>query len=176
MFANLTYRQKLKWLGAAAILALILCYELSVKNTVQEYVKYELANGPGNGPERPAYSAGELGTREARIGSLYNRYLLDTLSSDKNLLSITSNYCKTNHMQLKEYKAIGLAKTDSIQVLTRIVTVEGGFIPGLKLIYQLETGKNAGRISSAEFSANPDPRTKITKLDCTIYVQNLIPD
>jgi hypothetical protein len=193
MFTHLTYKQKLKWLGAGAVLALILCYVLAIQKTIGEYSRYaqsEEAAGQGFDPGTPGSPAapgstgsGSLGTavrqwmsRDQQVGLLYTRYVLDTMQSDKNLLSVASNYCKDNDLQLKEYKPVNFSKTDSTRVLTRVVTVEGRYIACLKFLFALETGKNAGRVSAAEFKSYMDTQEKKTRLDCTVYIQNLIPD
>jgi hypothetical protein len=176
MVSRLTYRKKLIWLVAATILSIVLCYTLAFRHTFHEYAQFQQAAGSDDPDHLIKPDRGELAARYANVTRMYDRYLLDTLSSDKNLLSITSNYCKDNRLRLKEYKTIGVSKNDSMLVLTRIVTIEGGFIADLRLVNELEAGKNAGRVSSVEFRSYSDPRDKLTKLDCTIYIQNLIPD
>jgi hypothetical protein len=187
MFANLTYKQKLKWLGAGAVLALILCYGLAIQNTIREYSRYaqsEEAAGQGIDPGSPHVTGSPgspsgpdaSGLSGASLQLLYTRFILDTMQSDKNLLSVASNYCKDNDLQLKEYKPVNFSKTDSTRVLTRVVTVEGRYIACLKFLFALETRKNAGRVSAAEFKSYMDTQEKKTRLDCTIYIQNLIPE
>jgi hypothetical protein len=174
MFKALSYKQKLKALGFAVIPVLFLCYELSIKRTVQECEKYRQASGSAD-RVGSASSIAELYGRQAKVEGLFNRYMLDTLAFEKNLLSIASNYCRDNALTLKEYRTVSLATSDSIQVLTRVLTVEGHFIPDMKLVYDLETKRLAGRISSVVFQSVVDHQDKSTRLNCTLYVQNLIP-
>jgi hypothetical protein len=182
MFAHRTYKQKLKWLGAGAVLILILCYALAIQKTIREYSRYEKYDEAAGQAATPGMSGmsgmsvQEWRSREEQVGRLYTRYVLDTMQSDRNLLSVASNYCKGNNLQLKEYKPVNFSMTDSTQVLTRVVTVEGGYIACLKFLFTLETGKNAGRVSAAEFRSFMDTQDKKTKLDCSVYIQNLIPD
>ncbi len=77
-------------------------------------------------------------------------------------------------MRLKEYKPYGFSHEDSLSVLTRVVTVNGAFVPCLKFLYALEKLRQLGRISATEFKTYKDPQDKKLKLDCTIYIQNLI--
>lgn len=174
MFAHLSYKKKLKYLGIIVIPVLFLCYELSFKKAIEEYKRYERTAERGGGMIA-IKSVSILAARQARVEGLYNRYVLDTFSVDKNLLAIASNFCRSNGLTLKEYRTVSLATSDSIQVLTRLLTVEGRFIPGVQLIYELETKRRAGRVSSAVFASFVEHRDKSTRLDCTLYIQNLIP-
>jgi hypothetical protein len=181
MFAAIGYKKKLQLLGISIVPVLVLCYQLSVKKTVEEYEKYQQVAGQteqagqmGQPGQRMA-SMSALASRQARVEGLYNRFVLDTFAADRNLLAIASNYCRSNDLTLKEYRTISVARIDSLQVLTRVVTVEGRFIPGLKMIYELEAKRNAGRVSCAVFGTVVDHQDKSTRLDCTLYVQNLIP-
>jgi hypothetical protein len=175
MFAHRSYKQKLKWLGAAAALSLLLCYSLAFRKTLREYSKYAAYARTGEDQDMGGVSLQELNERADKANILYSRYVLDTLQPDKNLLSVASNYCKLNNLQLKEYRPVNLYRSDNAQVLTRTVTVEGPFSGCLKFLYLLETTKSTGRVCSADFRSYTDPRDKRIILDCIIYVQNLIP-
>lgn len=174
MLARLSYKQKLKFLGLAILPALFLCYELSFKKTMEEYARFKRAEGQA-GAMRASSSVSELEARQARVGRLYDHYMLDTLAFDRNLLAIASNYCRSNGLVLKEYRTVSLSISDSTRVLTRLLTIEGRFIPSLQLIYELETKRNAGRVSSVAYSSVEDRRDKSVRLDCTLYIQNIVP-
>lgn len=174
MFKNIPYKQKLKLAGLTSLLALFLCYRLSISHTLDEYSRYEQDSHNTVGREEEAPSLAGMQDREARANELFTRYTLDTLRPEKNLLSVASNYCKDHQLQLKEYKPYSFSATDSIPVLTRTLTVSGAFIPCLKLLYDLESAQQVGRISSVEFKSYTDPQDKKLKLDCTLYIQNLI--
>jgi hypothetical protein len=174
MFIRLSYKQKLKWLGGISLLALLICYQMAIKRTVREYLKDEVQVETTDVGTFSSMSVAELQNRNVQASNLYNLYLLDTLNPEKNLLSIASNFCKTNNLRLKEYKPIRVGNNDSSKVLIRIVTVEGSFINCLKFLFELETRKNSGRVSSAEFNTFKDTQDKKMKLECIIYIQNLI--
>jgi hypothetical protein len=174
MLRNLTYKQKLKWIPVLTGLALFLCYELAIKKTISEYSK----NTNYIASSEPFFSfnsgIGDLRARKEKINALYDQYLLDTLQPEKNLLYVSSRFCESHNLSLKEYKTIGLFKTDSIQVLTRTITVEGGFADCLRMLYELERTRQVGKVSASEFKSYPDAKDTTVRLDCTIYVQNLI--
>jgi hypothetical protein len=170
----LTSRKKLKMLGFAVIPALLLCYELSIKRTIEEYRLYREGQQRAAQLMSPADGL-QLQGRQVKLMALYSRYALDTLATERNLLAIASHYCDSTNLTLKEYRNVSLVQDDSMRVLTRILTVEGKFIPGLKMIYDLETKRQAGRVSSVAFTTVTDHRDKSTRLDCTLYIQNLMP-
>jgi hypothetical protein len=175
MFRNRSYKQKLKLLGIGSLLVLVLCYRLSISRTVDEYQKYTRSNAVVTEQAPETASLADLQTRESRVGDLFTRYTLDTLQPEKNLLSVASNYCKAHNLQLKEYKPYSLSRSDSIPVLTRTVTVGGGFISCLRLLYNLETSGQVGRVSAVDFKGYTDPQDKKPKMDCIFYISNLIP-
>jgi hypothetical protein len=173
MFKNLSYKQKIKLTGLGALLALLLCYRFSISRTIDEYRLYADRSSVARGAAGATTLQG-IQAKERRVAAMVGRYALDTLLPEKNLLSVAGNYCKNNGLLLKEYRPFHFSRNDSIPVLTRIVTVQGAFIPCLKLWYAIETGGKVGKLSSAEFKSYTDPLDKKTKLDCTLYIQNLI--
>jgi hypothetical protein len=176
MLSTLTYKQKLKLLGIASALFIILCYQFSIKKTMQEYLKYEQFEDLNDNHSQTDINVQNLQLKNSKIDRLYKQFLLDTLQADKNLLSVASNYCKENNIQLKQYKPIYAPGNDSIKVLTMEIMIEGNYLKCLNLLYELETKKKLGKVSSAEFKSFIDNTDKKLKLDCTIYIQNIIPD
>ena len=83
MFRNLSYKQKLKLVGLAALLSLFLCYRLSISRTIGEYHKYELESPDATpaGDSGPSITAFEA--RTARVEGVMRLYQLDTLRPDK---------------------------------------------------------------------------------------------
>jgi hypothetical protein len=174
MFKHLSYQHKLKWLGISILPILLICYQLAIKKTIREYQTYRAFAGQSAAMSTTSVLA-DLTDRKTSMLALYDRFSLDTFATDKNLLSIAGAFCKSHELMLKEYRTVGLGKLDSTRVLTRIMTFEGHFIPGVKFIYELEKQRTAGHVSSVQFSTIEDRQTKSTKLDLTLYIQNLIP-
>jgi hypothetical protein len=175
MLNKFSYKQKLKGIGIVSLLALVLCYRLSISRTIEEYQKYSRETSAIAGQAPDAASLADLQDREQRVRGIFTQYTLDTLQPEKNLLSVVSSYCKLHSLQLKEYKPYSSTRNDSIPVLTRTVTVGGPFVPCLRMLYDLERSGQVGRVSSADFKGYTDIQTKKTKMDCTLYIQNLIP-
>jgi len=164
----------LRLLGVSILPLLFVCYKLSVSKTIAEYKLYktnlenELTISSANN------SALSLEKRSQQISQFIKIYSLDTLNDNKSLLNFVTEFCNDNRLQLKEYKPLDVSKYDSISVLTRQVTVEGEFLNCLQLAYALENQINAGRVSAATYKSYIVPKDKTVRLNCTLYVQNVI--
>jgi hypothetical protein len=174
MSNKLSYRKKIKLLGAAGVLALLVCYKLSIARTVEEYRLYKtnkqatLSSGAG------APTGMQLEQKEKQLNQQLERFVLDTLDNSKNLLSIIGNYCNSHDLTLKDYLPYPVTQADTLQVLTRYVNVEGPYLDCLKLVYELETRHKAGRVSAVFFKSYTDVNKAETHLNCMIYIQNLV--
>jgi hypothetical protein len=167
MFSKISYKQKLKWLGAGAVLAFFLCYELAIRGTLNEYFKYSgFSKLNASAMQQDHVNLNGLDRQQGKLKALYEAFVLDSVQPEKNLLSVASNFCKERHLDL--------SAKDSTKVLTRAVSAEGNFIGCLYLLYELERQKRTGKVSSVEFKSYVDPGTKSTRLTCTIYIQNLL--
>lgn len=173
MWEKLSYRQRFRALGLAAILLLIVCYRFSFSKTIGEYHVYRghaqtalLQNGMP--------SDQTLEAKEKTITAQLEQFVLDTLDNSKNLLGIVSSYCNEHQLILKEYKPAPLSPRDTLGVFTRTVMVEGSFLDCLKLTHALETRYKAGRVSAALFRSFTNASQTETGLHCTLYIQNLI--
>jgi hypothetical protein len=173
MLKKLTYKQKLKWFPLFVLLAFFLCYELTIKKTVYEYKKYTSSIKSYDSTFASNNGLGKIKERTKKINELYDQYLLDTLQPEKNLLYVSSKFCDSHNLSLKEYKTIGLSKTDSFEVLTRAITVEGEYADCLQMLYELERMRKVGKVAATEFKSYGNVNDSTVHLNCTIYVQNL---
>jgi hypothetical protein len=174
MWEKLSYQKKIKFLGAAALLALIVCYKLSIAKTIDEYRTYKENKQAAVQPGAEGPSGVLLEQKEKQLNAQLEQFILDTLDNSKNLLSIVGNYCNSHNLILKNYIPYPVSTTDTMPVLTRYVNVEGPYIDCLKLVYELETHWKAGRVSAVQFKSYTDANKAETHLNCMIYIQNLV--
>jgi hypothetical protein len=174
MFNKLTYKQKLRILAGVTVLSLVICYKWAITNTFAEYKTFANSIAETSKLAEGTFSMEELTSRTKRINDLLNRYELDTSEDSKNLLAVASNYCADSTLKLREYKPFNASIVDSIRVITRVIVVEGNFIESLKLLHELESSGQIGRVAAADFKSYIDPADKKLRLGCTIYIQNLI--
>jgi len=171
---NWLYKQKLKMLGVASIVLLMICFRFSISATIAEYRQYQEHTADRNGENNSTYSLQLLESKENFLTNKLSRFVLDTVDNAKNLLAITGDYCNQKNVILKEYKPELITFKDSLKVFTRNITVEGSFLDCLELVRTLEQKYNTGRVSSVLFKSYEDPASSKTFLTCTILIQNLI--
>jgi hypothetical protein len=167
---ELTYKKKFRFLLIAVALMIIICYRFSIRETINQYGRYEdyLKNVELNGI-RVKTDKGVIGET---IHSMLNRYLLDTLNPDKNLIYRIGEFCLDSNLTITEYKPIGSTDT-KMKLFTRQVIVQGSFNHCLDLIYYLERDSQLGRVQAARFWSYTDVKDKTVRLNCSIYIQNL---
>jgi hypothetical protein len=174
LLSNLTYKKKLKVLGILTIPILVVCYKLAFSNTILEYKKYKEYVTQNAGTNNSENSLTALNSKKAAIEALLKQYELDTLNTNKNLISVVTNFCNENRLDFKEYKPLNIFHVQELPVFTRAITVEGDFIKCLQLVYALENELQVGRVSSVQYKTYEDPQTKALRLTCTLYIQNIV--
>lgn len=176
MFQNLTYRQKFKYMIIGSILMIILCYQFSISKTIQQYKIYKQYNLNNLSNSSDEVSLQMLHARNANLDKILSRFVLDTLDESKNVLGVIGRFCAENELKLKEYMPGLPIRSDSITTLTRNATVEGSFINCLNLLYHLEVQSNVGKVGSVHFKSYSSPGSDKVALNCTIFIQNIIPE
>jgi len=174
MLNKLPYKQKLKWLGIVILPILLVCYNLAISNTLSEYKLYKQNKILAEDLRNSANGASSLLSRQEQITEYLKSYSLDTLNEKRNLLQIVTGFCNDNQLQLREYKPLEISESGGLKLLTRVVTIEGPFLNCVQMVYALETQYKAGRISSVYYKSYRNPNDKTVRLQCTIYVQNII--
>ena len=173
MLKKITYRKKFKLLWVMAGLLLIFCWRFSIAKTIDEYRNYNQNQNAATGNE--FYNEQNLRSKSRMLDEVLEKFMLDTLDNSKNLVEVVSNLCEQNNVRLKEYKPNPVSEADSLRLLTRSVRIEGKFTDCLRLIYQLETRSRIGRVSSVLFKSSENADGSKTILNCTFYIQNIIP-
>lgn len=171
-WSTLPYKKKLLLLRAAIGLTALLVYFYGIAPTLREYRAYKENNNKvfalqTNPQMKPSNELQPV------------KQILDSISSDSSAVILQSlnyltQYCKNNQLKLAEYKPLPPLLHPALAVTTRKVTVEGSYIPLLKLLYDLETQQHYGMLSSAQFKATEDFGSNKVILNCTFYLQNLI--
>jgi hypothetical protein len=149
---------------------IILCYFFSLKETINQYGRYEdyLKNIELNG----TLLKSDKGIVNQSIQSMLDPYLLDTLNPDKNLIHRIGEFCLDSSLTINEYKPIG-SYDAKMKLFTRNVIVQGSFSHCLDLIYYLEHDSQLGRVQAARFWSYTDLKDKTVRLYCSIYIQNI---
>jgi hypothetical protein len=174
LVSNLTYKQKLKLLSIFILPILFICYKLAFANTIQEYKKYREYLNQNTSLNNSENSLSALNAKKQAIETFLKEYELDTLNTNKNLIAVVTNFCNENRLEFKEYKPLNIFHVQELPVFTRAVTVEGDFIKCLQLVYALENENPVGHVSSVQYKTYEDVQTKAVRLNCTLYIQNIV--
>lgn len=172
MFKKISDKNKLYLLLAGLIISLFVVYKIAIQSTINLASQCKELNDKlsqvKDAPERIA----EL---EAEISKYTDILSSETpeLNMGEVLLDAISRYCQENTLVLKEFPEDHVYNRNNYTINTSIITIEGGFIKMLKLLYMLETNKTYGKISSAGFYTYLDKKTKKYELNLKIYVQNI---
>jgi hypothetical protein len=171
MFKQLTYKSKLRYLFIGTGLILLLSWFLAIQKTIQ--LKNEVADLRLRS-NQSSVSSSELASLQTRLANL------DAIISKQGsgevrerLLGVLTSYCQKNGILLKAFPETIIEKGNEASIETNVFTVEGAFIPLLKLLYTLEQKQRIGKVSSASYQTRIDPKTKKTLLSAVVYVQNV---
>lgn len=172
MLKNLTWKKKNRFLLAGSFLALWLTWSFAVRNTFA--LRSQCADlqmqldSAANAPSKLADLRVELQQLEAITGNHDS-----TASLHEHLLGVVTSYCQQNNLTLRDFAQPVRYQSEDWMVETHPVTVEGAYVPLLKLVQRLEQEKN-GKVVSVDFHSKRDNKTQALSLLVTIYVQNII--
>jgi len=170
----MTNKKKLKLLGIATPLVLLLCYRVGISKTIDQYKAYKENTASELEYKASMRASKELEAKQQTLDGFFSAYKLDTLSASRNLLTIVTNFCNEHQLQLREYKPIKTSTEGTVHVLTRSVTVEGAFTECVQLVYALERKYQAGRVSAVSYTGYTDQQSRQQRLSCTLFIQNII--
>lgn len=172
MSKQLSYSKKLKLLGIVALAAMFICYKLSYKKAIAEYMNYRETSTRLDRNKSLPLSNDELVQKEDIINSVFRQFNCD--SCNDKLLGIIGDFSNRSALIVKEYRPLAEYKQDSVVIITRSCTVEGRFNNCVKLVHMLENSTNLGRVSSVQFRSYRGKGPDETHLSCTIYIQNIL--
>lgn len=172
MWKRLTYAQKTKWTLVAGLLLLLICWQGAFKRTWElrsKVLQLETTSG----------DSGELKLRiemlEQRMvqASLLMSGTGDNKEPRQRLLNELSEQCRQSKILLKNMPGVRTREYAGYRVETQEFTIEGPFIPLLKLHHRLERELGGGRIASSSYRLRKDPKTRKDLLSATIYIHFL---
>ena len=155
------------------LVLILLVYRLSIKKTINEYstcgvLEQQLAT--------LNYAPVKIAEYQHRIRKIEVAIGASSSSEDlyqSSLLSLLSNYCKTNNITLNEFPEPHKFQQKNLTIETYPVTIKGAFIPMLKLMHYIEMNKTYGKIVSSHFHTKKDNSTQQINLFMTLYIQHV---
>jgi hypothetical protein len=173
MFKGLSYKQQLYYLLASGVLFFILAYWIAISKTLETGKNLKAVAKKLEQVKTAPENIATFEKRLAVINSKIGENLSDIPEFQKNLLDRISSYCAENSLVLKEFPQVHSWQKQDYLFITGYASIEGPFIPLLKLLYNLETTHSLGRIVSVDFSSREDRKLKRTRLTMSVYIQTI---
>ena len=172
MKKKISPKQKNRLLLAGALLLFWLIYSFAVSNTIElrnecSRLQAQLDSAT-DAPVRLIQLKTELNELESLTGKNDTSHSLH-----EQLLGVISKYCDDNNLVIRDFASPVRYQSGEWLIETHPVTVEGAYIPLLKLVHRLEQEQN-GKLVSVDFHSKTDNKTQQLSLTVTIYVQNII--
>jgi len=173
MFKNKTYRQRFQIYALGACLLLAIMYQFSFSKTLAEVGTCHLLEKKLASIVHAPRQIKEIQLELDRFSKSLNFYGENSERFHEHLLNIVSSYCSKNSVQLVEFPRQHSFNENDIEIATSQFTVQGEFVPMLRLIYLLEQQQPAGRICNLRFFKNKNNKTKRMQLFMHVMVQNI---
>ena len=124
-----------------------------------------------NAPEQIKMVSKRIKDIEQLVGSNSEKYT--GVDIHQVLLELVTGYVQKNDLILKDFPKPYVSSSNGYITKTAKLTVEGGFVSLLKLIYFLENNYNVGTVVATDFKIIKELRSRKRKLNATIYIQNV---
>lgn len=163
------YKHRLQLLRWSIVPIFLLCYFFAFKKTfttIKEYSKNTALAIQGStlNDSLKIYEA-----KQTNLSLWKKQYIIESGMNDGNILADINIECRNLGLKFIEYKPLGI---NSENIWTRSFTVEGDFLPILRLMYSLEQLKKLCRVASVSYK-----KVKVKDVDalqCTFFIQNII--
>lgn len=112
-----------------------------------------------------------LSRKEAYYDSLVQKMNLSNTSLENNLLKTLNEEIALTDVKLKAFNAPHQFANGTASYTTVSFSLEGGFVPILKVLYHLENTAAFGQILHLEFNKETDYKTRKTTLVAKVLLQ-----
>lgn len=174
MFQNLPIKTRFYLFIAAIFFALILSYQLAIKNTANLYFENSDLSTRLDSVKQ---GSAQIHTLKAKLDRIKNSMgASNSFDTDihQEILNTCSRFCTENNLLIREYPDKELIALGNSQLEINKISIEGGFHKSLRLVHQCEQNKNMGRILSVQFEKQKDVYTQKERLLTTIFFQSIL--
>ena len=155
----MTKQQKNIALIVSFVLALILCYNFAIKNTLQLKKQHsELKREAVSLKDSPQQLA-ILKQKNVYYDSLLTKFQLGGSSIQNNLLKIINTHANNNALKVVDFLEPHVSKNDELVIKTYDFTLEGTYNNINQLVYLLEQQTKFGEVISLHFEKKKNYRT-----------------
>jgi hypothetical protein len=159
-------------LVVAALLLLLLSYQLAFKKTIEawrinHHLKAQLAQATD-----VAVQPGYLQRQNSNLSKIINRYKTDTVAFRSNIISNISSIAEKEHVKLIEVPVSNPAyHTD--QLIIQRLNFEGDFFALTKVFSELQSAPNIGMVRAATYKLTGLNSNEAKKLVLEVYLETV---
>ena len=173
MQLNWTYRKRNRVLLVAVGAGIILCYFLSIHETISAYKAVNNLNRKLQQVERTPDLITDLQNQIAVLD--------DKLGSGKpgiddpkdRILQVVTTYCALEGTVLTDVPIGESWNENNVALQLHSVTIQGSFVRLVKLLYELEFQEETGHVVSVDFNTVRQRGSKIPALRMTAFIQHV---
>nr|WP_299338474.1 hypothetical protein [Allomuricauda sp.] len=162
---------KIKIYSVVFALLAFMCYRFGVSRTLEvrkAYFELEKEEQQIANLDSEIHS---LSRREIQLDSILTTLNLGSASGENRLLGFLSQQEEKNQVVVTDFNPAHSVQLSNGDLITYDISLQGDFVEVLKTLYELETKFGLGRISHVHFRKIKERRTKKTKLESTIYLE-----
>ncbi len=149
----------------------IVSYNFAISNTVNLYRQHrKLILDESQIPNINERLA-SLMSREAQVDSILTSLSLNHVQTENNLISIFDALKDRNQVFVMDFNPPHTVTVEQGTLFTYEITLEGDFNGLLKSIFELEHNHRIGRISHVNLQKFKDRRTRKSKLQSTLHLE-----
>ena len=147
-------------------------YNLAIKKTIRAKlnlieIKKEIKN-----LDELMSKINQLKKKNANYDNLVSRsYSKESIQSF--ILNHVAEYCKTNNLIICEYPQPHIFQKDDYVIETNKIVLKGGFLPMLKLVYNIEQHYRVGKVTSVKYYKSYNIKKRKNELYAEIYLQTI---
>jgi len=172
-FAQMSYKNKYKFLIAGILILFIISYQLAIKKTILLYSDCtELQLKLKTIDEAPE-SILKTKNKIKQVDGMISSGDSSGTNFREMLLEKAGDFCQENNISIKEFPASIEESKNDYNIETNVIVLEGSFQNLLKFTYNVEQKYKIGKVASVNFASKYDITAKKNKLTEKIYVQNI---
>ncbi|TCK68068.1 hypothetical protein DFQ05_1853 [Winogradskyella wandonensis] len=155
----MTKKQKNIALVVGFFLALIICYQFALSNTLEQRKRYNALQLESKVFENSPKQLSILNQKETYYDSLLEEYQLDDSSLQNNLLKTINTFAEENHIKVINFLEPHISQKNELTIKTYQFVLEGDYNSINKLIFKLELDTKFGEIINLHFEKKKNFKT-----------------
>lgn len=148
---KLDYRKLVKLMPLIFLLALLVLYQLALRETFKSYQDFKTMNQEFPGFSMLSISPTYTRSRSEKVNKQYDSFKVDVQNWKNNLWNNVTRLSQRYNCAVTGYPAFKQSNLSQTLLYKQEVIFSGGFFDLLKLIFELERIKGIGKLSTISF-------------------------